>query len=210
MAFLSLSFGYPEDQIYTVQEKAWTDEQAIMEWVDEVWGSYTRDPQRDRWGTYLLQDECYVHLMVSVNNQIYKLGTGVEIIPGEYTGSVQVLDKGLNKPFKGYLREEFEEWMRMNGSRSRPSRAEVAQRVTRAWDVPYAKEAMVECRLLQLTDQLQPHRHRHHVLSLQPRRRRVKCHHRLVMSLSSLPHAPYANDETMEFCLLQLTDPFGN
>jgi hypothetical protein len=49
--------------------------------------------------------------MGSVNNQINKLGTEVDIIPGGYTGSVQVLDKGVNKPFNGYFREQFEEWM---------------------------------------------------------------------------------------------------
>jgi hypothetical protein len=37
-------FGYPEGQVYTVQAKAWMDEQAIMKWVDELWGPYTKDP----------------------------------------------------------------------------------------------------------------------------------------------------------------------
>jgi transposase-like protein len=36
-------FGYPEGQVYTVQAKAWMDEQAMMKWVDEVWGHYTKD-----------------------------------------------------------------------------------------------------------------------------------------------------------------------
>jgi hypothetical protein len=44
------------------------------------------------------------------------------------------LDKGVNKPFKGYLREKLEEWMCTNGSRRLPSRAEVAQWVANAWD----------------------------------------------------------------------------
>jgi hypothetical protein len=83
------------------------DEQAMMKWVDWVWGPYTKDPRRDGRDTYLLQDEFYVHLMGSLNNQINKLGTEVDIIPGGYTGSVQVFDKGVNKPFNGYLREQF-------------------------------------------------------------------------------------------------------
>jgi hypothetical protein len=49
--------------------------------------------------------------MGSINNHINKLGMEVDIIPGVYTGSVQVLDKGVNTPFKGYLREQFEDWM---------------------------------------------------------------------------------------------------
>jgi hypothetical protein len=80
------------------------------------------------------KDDFSVHLMGSVNNQIKKIGTEVDIIPGRYTGLVQVLDKWVNKPFKGYLREKCEEWMCTNGLRCRPSRAEVAQWVARAWD----------------------------------------------------------------------------
>jgi hypothetical protein len=45
--------------------------------------------------------------MGSINNPIDKLGAEVDIIPGGYTGLVQVLGKGVNKPFKGYLREKF-------------------------------------------------------------------------------------------------------
>jgi hypothetical protein len=36
-------FGYPEGQVYTVQEKAWMDEQAMMKRVDEVWAPCTKD-----------------------------------------------------------------------------------------------------------------------------------------------------------------------
>jgi hypothetical protein len=80
-----------------------------------------------------LQDEFSVHFLDSVKNKTKKLGAEVDIIPGGFTGSAQVLDKGVNKPFKGYLRGGFEEWMCMNGLRHRLSRAEVAQWFTRAW-----------------------------------------------------------------------------
>jgi hypothetical protein len=29
-------YGYPEGQVYTVQEKAWMGEQSMMKWLDEV------------------------------------------------------------------------------------------------------------------------------------------------------------------------------
>jgi hypothetical protein len=94
-------YGHPEGQVYIVQSKALMDEQSMMKWVDKIWGPYTNDPRRAGRYTYLLQDEFSVHLMGSVSNQINKLGTEVDIIPGGYTGSVQVLDKGVNKTFKG-------------------------------------------------------------------------------------------------------------
>jgi hypothetical protein len=65
-----LNYGYPEGQVYTIKEKAWMDEQAMMKWDDEVWVPYTKDHRRDGQYTYLLHYECCVHLMGSVNNQI--------------------------------------------------------------------------------------------------------------------------------------------
>jgi hypothetical protein len=67
-------------------------------------------------------DEFSVHLMGEINHKINKLGTETEFIPGGYTGCVQVLDKGVNKPFKHYARDEFESWMVSNGSRKKPTR----------------------------------------------------------------------------------------
>jgi hypothetical protein len=32
--------------IDTIQAKAWMDKQAMMKWVDEVWGPYTKDTRR--------------------------------------------------------------------------------------------------------------------------------------------------------------------
>jgi hypothetical protein len=116
-------FGYREGQVYTVQANAWMDEQAMIKWVDEVWGHYTKDPWSDGWDTYLLQDEFYVHLMGSVNNHINKLGTEVDIIPGGYTELVHVLGKGAKQTFKGYIRYQFEDWM----CTRQPSRAYMAQ-----------------------------------------------------------------------------------
>jgi hypothetical protein len=102
-------FGYPEGKVYISQAKDWMDERAMIKWVDKVRGPYTKDPRRDGRDNYLLQDEFSVKLMGYVKHQINKLGNEVDIIPGGYNGSVQVLDKGVNKPCKGYLRDQFED-----------------------------------------------------------------------------------------------------
>jgi hypothetical protein len=96
--------------------------------------------------TYLLQDEFYVHLMGPVNNQINKMTTTeADITPGRYTGSVQlVLDKGVNKPFKGYLRDEFEECT--HGLQCQPLMAEVTQWVAHAWAQATAATIVNTCR----------------------------------------------------------------
>jgi hypothetical protein len=70
-------------------------------------GVYTKDTRRGGRDTYLLMDEFFVHLMGEINHKINKLGTETEFVPGGYTGCFQVLDKGVNKSFKQYAREEF-------------------------------------------------------------------------------------------------------
>jgi hypothetical protein len=127
-------FGYPEGMFYTVQAKAWMDKARMHDWIDTVWSPYTKDTRRGGRDTYLLMDEFSVHLMGEINHKINKLGTETEFVPGGYTGCVQVLDKGVNKPFKHYAREEFESWMVSNGSRKKPTRGEVSQWIKMAWD----------------------------------------------------------------------------
>jgi hypothetical protein len=79
-------------------------------------------------------DEFSVHLMGYINHKINKLGTETELVPGGFTGCVQVLDKGVNKPFKQYAIEKFESWMVRNGSRKKTTRGEVSQWIKIAWD----------------------------------------------------------------------------
>jgi hypothetical protein len=83
--------------VCTIQAKFWMDEQGMVIWVDDVWGPYTKDPRCDRRDTYLLKDEVSVHFMGSVKNQINKMGTELDIIPGGCTGSVQVLDTWVHQ-----------------------------------------------------------------------------------------------------------------
>jgi hypothetical protein len=79
-------------------------------------------------------DEFWVHLMGEINHKINQLGTETEFVPGGYTGCVQVLDKGVNKPFKQYTRDEFESWMVSNSLCKKPTRGEVSQWIKIAWD----------------------------------------------------------------------------
>jgi hypothetical protein len=78
-------------------------------------------------------DEFSVHLMGEINHKINKFGTETELFPVGYTGCVQLLDKGLNKHFKQYFREEFESWMVGTGSQKKPARGEVSQWIKIAW-----------------------------------------------------------------------------
>ncbi len=59
----------------------------------------------------LFLDSFSVHLMGSVHRAINDLGVDVIMIPPHCTGVTQPVDVGYNKPFKGLIRDQYEEWM---------------------------------------------------------------------------------------------------
>ena len=120
---------YPSTSIYTVKQMAWIDEQTFLEWIRKVWGPFCAGKS----STYLLMDECTVHLMSSWLDGIQDCGTEVDfVIPG-YTSKLQVLDVRINKPFKDYVRQSYEEFMVENNGR-KSTRLDVAKWITSAWN----------------------------------------------------------------------------
>ena len=59
-------------------------------------------------------DEFQVHLMATRLNAIIYCGAAVDFICGGYTSKLQVLDIGVNKPFKGYVRDAHANWIVAN------------------------------------------------------------------------------------------------
>lgn len=51
----------------------------------------------------------------------------IEIIPGGYTGALQVLDKGINKPFKDRYKTQQLCWQIHNIHNAKPTQAQVAR-----------------------------------------------------------------------------------
>jgi hypothetical protein len=54
-------------------------------------------------------------------DDIQNTGTEVDFAIGGYTGCIQIIDKGVNRPFKTYACEEFENWMFSNISPRHPT-----------------------------------------------------------------------------------------
>jgi hypothetical protein len=64
----------------------------------------------------MIMNKFKVNLMGTCLNAIQNTGTEVDFVSGGYTGCVQILDKGANRPFKLYVLEEFENWMFLRGT----------------------------------------------------------------------------------------------
>jgi hypothetical protein len=109
------------------------DQKHFLDWNTRVWTPFTHRPAASGHGSYMIMDEFKVHLMGTCLNAIQNTGTEVNFVIGGYTGCVQILDKGVNCPFKYYARKEFENWMLINLSSRHPTRGEVASWVNTAW-----------------------------------------------------------------------------
>ncbi len=126
---LEIGDGYPKDMVYGVQEKAWMDEELMLEWIEKVWKPEVEGNEQ----TYLILDECRTHLTTSVRNAFAECRTEIELIPGGYTSKLQPMDVGINKPFKNHIRAEFHNWLVVN-RKTRPSRQSVSEWVSGAWN----------------------------------------------------------------------------
>ena len=124
--------GFPSDCVYIVQKKAWIDKELMLEWIQRVWVPWITSKGLEF--SYLIMDSFKAHLVSSVSNALNDVGTSVEFIVPGCTSTLQVLDVGVNKPFKDYTRWGFEGFLRSREShKQKPSRVDVAKWIDVAW-----------------------------------------------------------------------------
>jgi DDE superfamily endonuclease len=121
-----LANGYPaaSTQKYTVQNKAWVNEEVMLEWIDVIWKPFcaSKGPGTT---TYLLLDVFRAHMTSKVMEEFAKLGTVVKFIVAGYTSKLQVLDVGVNKLVKIHLAEFYDDHM-LATEGGRVSRVDIA------------------------------------------------------------------------------------
>jgi hypothetical protein len=79
------------------------DGEAFQEWVQHVVRPYGEVHNNS---LYLLLDQFSVQMQHNNIFALQQIGIEVYFIPVGYTPVLQVLDNGVHKPFKQYLREE--------------------------------------------------------------------------------------------------------
>jgi hypothetical protein len=55
-------------------------------------------------------DQFKAHVTESIERLATKLKTHLAVIPGGLTSQLQPLDVSVNKPFKGFMHEEWAKW----------------------------------------------------------------------------------------------------
>jgi hypothetical protein len=116
--------NYPAGAVYQCQEKAWNDETTCLKYVD-CFNILAH-------GDYLLWDAYKTHMMGSVRQRLASTGSECDIILPGYTAKLQVLDVGVNKPFKDHYRRQYIAHLDAGGGK--PTRQLVAQWIIGAWD----------------------------------------------------------------------------
>jgi hypothetical protein len=104
--------NFDPTSIYAYQEAAWMDERCMLIWVKQIFGLYlVVNPPPPGIHPVILLNAYHCHMMALVVNKIFDLGIEVIRIPGGCMGLCQLLDIGVNKPFKQHIHHLWEEWM---------------------------------------------------------------------------------------------------
>ena len=99
----------------TFQPNAWCDENIMLEWVNEQWGNVLLNPNTPgSTGKIMCADVHTTQQTDSVQRALNKKATTLVNVPSGTTSRIQPSDVSVNKPFKGYIREQFESHMQAN------------------------------------------------------------------------------------------------
>ncbi len=97
--------------VCTAQKNARLDKPTFLSWTVSIWNQFSLSNQP----TCLLMDSCTVHETAAIKGALGNHATKVLYIPRGFTSHLQVLDVGVNKPFKHYMRQQLETFMLSNG-----------------------------------------------------------------------------------------------
>ena len=99
---------FPHGLVVRCQEKGWTNEDLVKDWLNTVWSKVGGLGHRK---SMLVWDSFRVHLSNPVRRTLQSLNTECAVIPGGMTGILQPLDVSINKPFKDRLRNKWQHCM---------------------------------------------------------------------------------------------------
>ena len=95
-----------QDVFIRTQQKAWMDEEMMLEWIDLVW-----EPATEGKRALLVLDSFSAHITNDVKKRLKEINTVPLVIPGGCTSKIQPLDVCLNKPFKSFARKHWSEYV---------------------------------------------------------------------------------------------------
>lgn len=120
-----------------VQSSSWNDERGMQVYADEIFGPWIGNRPVT---SLMLLDDFAAHKCTPVRDAFARYGAEVDIIPPSYTGRLQAVDVGINKPFKDRIRTLWDAWM-IEELTARPGTApKVSRPLIRQWAVQAWRE----------------------------------------------------------------------
>ena len=81
----------------------------MKEWVCEVIAPYAKKLREGKRGLFIM-DNHSTHIDPEVKNKITSFRYDISFLPPNCTSRLQPLDLGINKPFKDYYSEMWQDW----------------------------------------------------------------------------------------------------
>jgi len=110
------------------------------EWMDGEWNGPSIQVVFLKKPSLLVCDQFKAHVTESTKRLSTKLETHLTVIPGGLTSQLQPLEVSVNKPFKGFMHEEWAKWVEAPthhitpaGRVKRPSISNVCEWVKNSW-----------------------------------------------------------------------------
>jgi hypothetical protein len=107
------------------------DSEVMLLWIERILNPYLQTSS----DSMLMLDDFSAHHVQPVKEALNSLGTAVENIPPGYTGALQVLDVGVNKPFKDSFNKLENDYMLQHRAQEKIkiTRKLVASWIDSAW-----------------------------------------------------------------------------
>lgn len=121
---------FPDSVICNVQSNAWVDEDILIDYVNRVLKPYLATTNQ----AYLIMDECTAHKTKRFRRCLEDNNLDYEYILPGYTPKLQVLDVGVNGPFKHYYKVLLNTFLNNNNYVGKITRERVAEWIVGAWD----------------------------------------------------------------------------
>ena len=95
-----------------MQENNYCDEQVMLYWVEKCLKPYLESTRpHPYYKSILMMDNSKAHLVKSVRKAVGGVGAHQVMLPSNITSRVQLLDVGVNEPFKVKLNEQYSDFL---------------------------------------------------------------------------------------------------
>jgi hypothetical protein len=127
------------------QKKAYCDEEIMAVWVEKSLAPFIESKSKQL--HLMMMDNFSPHQTKSVRDSISELGCLLTMLPPNMTSRVQVLDVGINKPFKDNMRWFYSKFLVENaGTKPKITREVMSKWIADSWELVSTETILNSCK----------------------------------------------------------------